>query len=376
MLTVTGKTLPAQGTAIHPGMPDLPLGARFAWYRRKLSDKMFYMVPTLMLLTLSLRYRSVTLPTLANPDMEVGGVWGERKSQALSLFGPAALARVAPYVTFLRGSDAEADLVTLMRILGEKGIGFPLIIKPDRGYQGWGVREVKAEAALLDYLKQVGAGVELVLQARIIHEGEAGLFYIRDPQAERGRVVSMTLTYAPHVIGDGKRSVAELIADDTVLRPNLQVFRDGLGPRAEGVPDAGVPVVLTNTRSARLGSVYRDVTERVTPALEAAIDEIARDVKGFHFGRFDIRFRDLDAFLQGQDFQIVELNGSGAEMLHIWDGRGRLRDAYATLSRQYRCAYAIGAAMRGRGHRPAGLRQMFRMQQRQERLRRKCPNSL
>jgi hypothetical protein len=37
---------------------------------------------------------------------------------------------------------------------------------------------------------------------------------------------------------------------------------------------------------------------------------------------------------------------------HIWDSRMRLRDAYATLFRQFGHLWRIGAANRRLGHRP------------------------
>ena len=71
----------------------------------------------------------------------------------------------------------------------------------------------------------------------------------------------------------------------------------------------------------------------------------------------------------------MELNGAGAEMLHIWAGEGTARRAWAMLWRQYRALFAIGAQMRRKGHRPVGLRGMIRLQRQQERLRRGYPPS-
>ena len=133
--------------------------------------------------------------------------------------------------------------------------------------------------------------------------------------------------------------------------------------------------VLAHARSARLGAVYRDGRHHVTRALERRIDEIARDIPGFHFGRFDIRFASLDRLKDGEDFSIVELNGAGSEILRIWDGRTRLLDAYRGLWNQYRTLFSIAAANRAEGCRPTGPAGMFRLLRRQEALRRAYPPS-
>ena len=75
---------------------------------------------------------------------------------------------------------------------------------------------------------------------------------------------------------------------------------------------------------------------------------------GFFFGRFDIRFSDLEAMRRGEEFTIIEINGASGEATHIWDSRMRLSDAYATLFEQFRILFELGAANRALGHRPIG----------------------
>lgn len=357
-------------------MPPLPPGGYYPTFKRWLSDYVFYIAPSLMLLALSIRHLSLTLPTAADPALEAGGLWGESKAQGLSLFGPGAAGFLAPCVEFRReATDTEEALGKALEVLSTAGIDFPIVAKPDRGYQGWGVRALRDAEDLRDYLDKVSPGVEMLLQKMIAYGGETGIFYVRNPGESRGRICSMALTYAPHVFGDGRRTLAELVEADGVLRKNAPVYRERNAASWEAVVPEGEVFVLTNARSARLGAVYRDSTDLVTPALEDAIEAIAREVPEFHFGRFDIRFRSLEELWEGRGFIVVELNGAGAEMLHLWDGRKGLIDAYRTLWWQYRTLFSIASAMRRRGHRPTGLRTMIRLQRKQEQLRKLYPPS-
>jgi hypothetical protein len=349
---------------------------RYPWFKRQLDDRAFYILPALMWITLAIRHRSLTLPTVANPSMEVGGLWGESKAQGLRLFGPCGRARLAPVVELVcrtqngdRQREVEAQLAAA-------GVNLPIVAKPDRGYQGWGVRVIHVPDELAAYLAMQPDGSTVLLQEMVGYENEAGIFYIRKPGQERGRVVSLTFVLPPHVVGDGRRTVAELVAADNVLRPNLRIYRSRSPGTWDSVPPKGALHELTNARSARLGAVYRDATHLVSRELETAIDGISREIPDFHFGRFDVRFRTAHDLLAGKGFRIVELNGAGGEMLHIWDGATTLRAAYRTLWRQYRCLFAIGNAMRREGYRPAGLLHMIRLQRDQEMLRRRYPESM
>lgn len=357
-------------------MPPLPPEPLYPAFRRHLSDRVFYLIPAAMWAAFSLRHLSVTLPTAANPKMEAGGLWGERKSQDLSLFGKRAAKYVAPYVAMKLGdADADAHLQIALRLLDAAGLEFPLVAKPDRGYQGWGVRKLETPKELREYLSSLLPGTGLLLQKFVSHEGEAGIFYVRRPGESRGRILSMALTYAPHVVGDGSSTLQRLIEADRVLHYNREIYRSRHHDRWDHVLEPGEVVILTDARSARLGAVYRDARHLVTRPLQTAIERIAQDIPDFHFGRFDVRFRSVEDLQNGESLSILELNGAGAEMLHIWDGRTRLYEAYRTLWTQYRTLFSIGGDMRRRGCRPAGIGAMIALQRRQEHLRRGYPPS-
>jgi hypothetical protein len=93
----------------------------------------------------------------------------------------------------------------------------------------------------------------------------------------------------------------------------------------------------------------------------------------FHFGRFDIRFTDLEAFLRGEDLFIIEINGASGEATHIWDPAMGLEEACRTLFRQFRALFQIGSANRRRGHRPIGVVRFLRDAMAYRRLARTYP---
>lgn len=84
-----------------------------------------------------------------------------------------------------------------------------------------------------------------------------------------------------------------LVLSDPVQRKSDAVFADRPAATYNDPPDAGLVLVLTNARSARLGSGYMGVCLRITPALEETYQNIADDVPEFHFGRFDLRIRSM-----------------------------------------------------------------------------------
>src|SRR5262249_17166034 len=124
-----------------------------------------------------------------------------------------------------------------------------------------------------------------------------------------------------------------------------------LNGERDRVPAKGEPVRLVFVGNHCKGSIFRDGGAYVTPALARWIDDIAREIPDFHFGRFDLRFASLPDLQAARDPTIIEYNGGASEATHIWDPDMTLLPAYADLFAHIRAMFAIGAANRRRGHR-------------------------
>jgi len=322
---------------------------------------------------LSLRYGSATLPTAANPRIACGGLAGEGKLEYFDIMGSVAKAATAPY-TFVdnRGAAGLAEAEKAMR---DAGLSYPIIAKPNIGWCGFGVRCIRDADELSAYLARYPVGERIVLQHFVPFEGEAGIFYMRDPGMPKGQITGILLRSFPRVVGDGVRTIAQLMSDDARLR---RLGRDGRGEACcdiSAIPAAGEIVRVSTIGSTRVGGLYRDASDSITEELTGAIDAIAQDMPEFHIGRFDLRYESLGMLRAGKGFSIIEVNGAGSEAVHAWDPRFPLRRAYAIVFEKQRRIFEIGAAMRRRGHRPAGVVALARHYIRQQRLIRRYPPS-
>jgi hypothetical protein len=344
-------------------MPPLDLGGKPLSFFEFWPMPMFYGPVFAYVAWLMLRYRGINLPTLANPSFPGGGFYGESKAAILDLAIDAAPDWVAPFITVDRPAcpvDVGAETRQALRRLAESGLTLPVVAKPDLGCRGAGVRLVRTEADLTCYLRAFPAGARLLLQRFADVEGEAGVFYVRQPNETRGRILSLTLKYFPRVVGDGVATLRELILRDprAGLVPHLYVKRHAA--RLDQVVPMGEAVRLSFSGSHSKGSIFRDGADYITEAMQARFDEIARSIPEFFFGRFDVRFPSFEAFQRGESFVILEVNGAGAEMTHVWDRGMSLWSAWRDIMRQYRLLFQIGRMNRDRGHRGQSLRTFWR----------------
>lgn len=306
---------------------------------------------------LALRYRSWTLPTVANPSIYSGGVLGESKSDILDLLPGSVRPWVAPHAKFRRapGESGETSADRALELIARKGFSLPIVAKPDRGQRGLGVQPIYHRGALEAYLEAFPVGHDVVLQELVPYSEEAGIMYYRLPGENRGRIPSITLKHFPFVTGDGRRTLRELIESDERARLLKHVYFPRHEDHLDRVLGAGERFQLVFAGNHKQGCIFRDGLHILSPALEARIHEIAEAIPEYYFGRFDIRFEDQATFQRGEGFKIVEINGAAAEATHIWDPNARLVDAYRVLFQQFRVLFEIGEANRRNGHRPLGV---------------------
>lgn len=354
----------------HEGMPPFEQGGPPVSFFEFWPMWAFYPPVLLYVFWLMLRYRSVTLPTIANPSFPGGGMVGESKAQILSLLMAHIPEWVAPSICVQKKPHIPVSVQATEALsrLEAAGLQLPVVAKPDIGCRGVGVWVIRDVPRLEAYMASFPDNADFVLQRLVNFEGEAGIFYCREPGQAQGKIISVTLKYFPYVYGDGTRTLQELILADprAGLLPHLYLGRHR--QRLSEVLPAGTPYRLAFAGSHSRGTIFRNGNHLVTPAMSQCFDELAKRIPDFYFGRFDIRFQNFADVQNGGGFTIVEANGAGAESTHIWDRKTTLFTAWKDLMFQYRMLFKIGAANRRRGLQPLGIKEFFKWNKREKML--------
>ena len=358
------------------GMPSLDGLRKFVSSAERIPNNILYIPLLIRWFLLSIKYRSITLPTASNPMIETGGFMGESKTSVLDQVGPEQKSWVADYVIFQRdGVNTDRDVEKAVSEMHSKGLSFPIVAKPDIGWNGYGVRMVEDDIHLHKYIAAFPEGERMILQRPVHHDGEAGVFCVRIPGEENGLIYSITLRYFPYVIGNGTSTLRELILNDprTRLRSHFYLGERpnhvGFGKEdLDHVPGNGELIRLAFIGSLRVGGLYRDASHLITPELTKRFDDIARSMPEFYYGRFDIRFESTELLKEGKGFSIIEINGAGAEAIQAWDPNVPLIKLYREFFKAQSLLFKVADLNRKRGYQPISLGEFARAIRKQNRL--------
>lgn len=267
---------------------------------------------------LVLKHRSFFFFTASNPSIEFGGMFGERKSDIFKLIPNQYL----PQTQLISKGDHERAALTAEQI------GFPIIAKPDIGERGVWVSKIEDQQQLKKYV--ASCPVNFLLQEMVDYPLEVGVFFIKYP-GERGRVTSIVRKEFLKVQGNGSSTVRSLLKQNTRALITADLESEYLQKIGDTVPANGDEVLIEPIGNHCRGTMFLNDAHEIDETLNAAFNKLSDQIPDFYFGRFDLKCKSYESLRQLEDFQILELNGAGAEPGHIYQPGYRLIKAYRDI---------------------------------------------
>lgn len=290
----------------------------------------------------------------SNPRILNGGFLNESKEEIASLIPEALHPRT---VFFSLPCNAALVLAELQR----QSLGFPLMGKPNVGGRGRGVKVLKDEEDVRNYVKT--AFLDFHIQEYVSYKNEVGIFYCRYPDQDRGSITGIVEKEFMSVTGDGTSTTHELLLQNKRALMYMDSFVNLHGEHLDTVLPEGEERIISPFGNHSRGARFIDVTHRVDDQLTETIDTICRQIPEFYYGRLDVRYQSWEDLKAGKHFAIIEVNGAGAEPTHIYDPKHSLFFAWKEIVRHWIILNRISRQNKKKGHPYLSLREgiaMFR----------------
>jgi hypothetical protein len=312
----------------------------FNWEYWSFTTVYLFIYPVWLLLCL--RARSFFFFAASNPSIRNGGFLCESKKDIISIIPP----KYHPATAFF-SIPANGNIVLCE--LQRAGLQFPLIGKPNVGGRGRGIKVLRDSADVINYVHN--AFLDFHIQEFVPWKKEAGIFYVRYPDQEKGMITGIVGKEFLSVTGDDKHSILHLLQQDKRALMYLRSLKTIHGDGLNFVLAEGEKMIVSPFGNHARGSKFLDDSNLADEALTNVIDNICKQIPGFYFGRLDIRFDTWEALKEGRNFSIIEVNGAGAEPTHIYDPRHSLFFAWKEIIRHWIILNRISRMNHKKGHR-------------------------
>lgn len=203
-------------------------------------------------------------------------------------------------------------------------LGYPVVVKPAMGVRGIGVVAGISNLEELDLAFEQLTDSKLGDQDFIVEKHIPGKDYRIVVVGDQ--VIAAILREPASVIGDGVRSVAELLINKNAFRrlnPHLwgrpimydaaaRYQLDRVEMDLESVPAAGQHILLSNSCSLSQGGDSTDVLDELHPSIKEACVAAVKAIPGLAFCGVDFLLEDHTLPLSEQESGICELNAHAA----------------------------------------------------------------
>ena len=222
-------------------------------------------------------------------------------------------------------------------------LGAPVVVKPLDGRQGLGVSLNLSTPEDVRHAFQIAQDYSRHVLVEDLLVGKNYRVLVID-----GRMVAASERLPCHVVGDGARTVAELIeeANRNPLRgeghekPLTKIKVDEImlaylrkaGRSLDYVAAAGEAVYLRESINLSTGGVARDVTEQVHESVRRMCERAACAI-GLDICGVDLVMADISQPLSRSSGGVIEINASPGLRMHHFPSEGEPRDAGGAIVR-------------------------------------------
>jgi len=257
----------------------------------------------------ALKAKNLVFYTAVNPMIENSGIGTESKYKTMQLIPSEYL----PITVFHKANSSISE--TLNKIT-KQNITYPLIAKPDIGFRGLLVKKIASENELKRYLEKYP--IDILVQEFLTEKEECGIFYLRFPDNQSGKITSITLKKFLHIVGDGEHTIRELISLDKRAKNYIEIIKSNATIHLETIIKKDEKIQLSDIGNHSKGTQFINGNHLIYSKLEETINSLNKQIDGWFYGRVDIKYNTFED-LENGNFKILELNGILAEPTHIYD---------------------------------------------------------
>lgn len=213
---------------------------------------------------------------------------------------------------------------------------FPFVIKPDLGERGRFVEVIKT----IEDWEKYPIQNHLIAQEFVDLPFEFGIFYAKLPYENQGQILSITGKEFLVYTADGNSTLKAFVENHPRTVSRINYLKEKFKDVWEIMLPERTEILLEPIGNHNRGTKFHDSSNLISKELENKIDEIAKGIDGFHYGRFDVKTHSEEDLKKGKII-ILEINGANSEPTHIYDEKFSLIQAYKEVKQHLDIQFEI-----------------------------------
>ncbi|MFT3979159.1 MAG: hypothetical protein QM687_01730 [Ferruginibacter sp.] len=270
--------------------------------------------------------------TPSNPTLTFGGFEGEGKKEMYEQLPEGSY----PKTIYI---DPAASFEEAEKQVAAAGFNYPFIVKPDVGMMGFMFRKVSDAEQLKLYHQSIP--IVYLVQELVDYPIEVSVFYFRMPNEKKGTVSGFLKKEPAFVIGDGKSTVETLLQLNEQHKHKKEMLMERHAAHLQEIPAPGEKHYLSLASNRGQGGNMEGIDHEIDEELQHLMDSLSHHAGKFYYGRYDIKCTSVEDLKKGRNFSILEFNGAGAGVQHIYANDYSLFKACSVILTHWKMLFKI-----------------------------------
>ena len=279
-----------------------------------------------------IRSGSLWFFTPSNPSLVFGGFDGVSKREMYQQLPPGSY----PKTIYISGKSSFSEVISLFTL---NHFHYPVAVKPETGRMGLMFRKIETISELRLYHEKMP--VDYILQDFIDYPIEVSVFYYRFPGEDTGTITGFLMKDYLQVRGDGRSTLCELITASPRAYLRIKELKLKHKDKLDDIIPEGKMFRLSDALNLSRGGKLVCLEHEKDERLLETINKLSCYSRHFYYGRYDIKCASVEDLKRGENFTILEYNGSGGEPHHVYGNGNSLFTACKILLQHWDVLYKI-----------------------------------
>ena len=311
---------------------------------------LFYFPAYFYYFYLALKSRRLVYFSVLNPCMNFGGAFLSSKHSYLNevaqKWKPKSI-RVSNTI----------DLEFLKNKIVRESLKFPLILKPDMGERGRNVEKIENYNELEFYFKEINQLV--LIQEYIDYPIELGILFFWDTD-RKPQITSIGKKEFCVVKGNGSDTLETLISNNHRIAHRKKILKKRFKKQWQQIIPLNKKILVEPIGNHNKGTIFYDARNHYSEEMLEWVSDCVKNIKGFDYGRIDLKMEHWNSFKNKKGIKILEINGVNSEPIHIYDPRYSIWKAYKAIFHHMHIIYRLSKHKLNQSHQTCSLFEFIR----------------
>lgn len=194
---------------------------------------------------------------------------------------------------------------------------FPMILKPDQGERGKGVKKVLNEEELnlaIDSFSE-----PFLIQEYVDYKMEFGVFVALNPVNLKYEIMSLARKHYFEIEGNGFETIRDLVKKSERGIVFSKELESNSNLDFNMILESGERRIVHTHGNHCKGTRFENINNQITNGMNRTFNNFLKGLDGFEYGRFDLKCESISDLETFEHIKIIEFNGLAAEPIVIYD---------------------------------------------------------